>query len=85
MQHPFPAILALATVAGGAVAVAAEPPAKPEAKEKLICDYQMETGSHIKRRTCMTESARKERQRHDQERAEQMQNRQFKTNVEAGP
>jgi hypothetical protein len=80
MRGLMPVVLGLAVLAAGAADAAAKTP--PPAKDKLVCTYQASTGSHIKRRLCMTESERKDRQRRDQERARQAQDRGFKTNVD---
>jgi len=79
MHRLIPALLALAAVSADAAAPTAK---APQPKERLVCTQDAATGSHIKRRTCMTESERKERQRRDQERVRREQDRTFKTNVE---
>jgi predicted secreted protein len=80
MRRLIPALLALAAVSANAAAPVAKAP--PPKKERLVCTQDAATGSHIKRRTCMTESERKERQRRDQERVRREQDRTFKTNVD---
>jgi predicted secreted protein len=81
VRRLIPALLALAAVSADAAAPTAKAKAPPP-KERLVCTQDATTGSHIKRRTCMTESERKERQRRDQERVRREQDRTFKTNVE---
>jgi hypothetical protein len=76
-------LITILWAAVAASASAAEVPAKaPRVKENLACTYETSTGSHIKRRVCMTASERKERQQRDQERVRQAQDRTFKTNVD---
>ena len=73
-------IVTLAALLAGPVA-ANERPAKAPAKERVICTYDTATGSHLRKKVCMTESERKARQLADQQRARELQNREFKTNI----
>ena len=75
-----PLMLVLAALLAGP-ALAAHPPKAP-AKDPLVCTQETATGSHLKKRVCMTQSERKARQLADQQRARDLQKREFKTNVE---
>ena len=55
----------------------------PESKDRMICESTMTTGSHIRQRSCTTESERKARRLRDQQRASELQNREFKTSVKS--
>jgi len=57
-----------------APAHAAEPAAAgtPAAKPRMVCASERSTGSHIRRRTCMTEAQQEERRKRDQEALERM-------------
>lgn len=67
--------LSLATLVGAvtlvasAAALAAKPaePAPATEKPKLVCTSERTLGSHLPKRVCMTQSARDERSKRDQE------------------
>jgi hypothetical protein len=53
--------------------LAEEPPkAQPAPEDRLVCELEASTGSHIKRRVCMTESQRKARREADQQQMQRM-------------
>lgn len=63
------ALLALAAAQAGA----ADTPAKAEkSKPRLVCFSDAPTGSHIRKRTCVTEEEYEARRKRDQEAMKQM-------------
>ena len=48
---------------------------KSDSPNQLMCRYEQETGSHIKKRTCATRAVREEQARRDQENLNRLQQR----------
>jgi hypothetical protein len=80
----------LRTLLVAAVVAAAASPAWAETKkaapveraDDIVCTYEQSTGSHIKKRTCMTRGQRAERAQRDREMLERAQDRNMRG---AGP
>ena len=60
-------IVPLLALAATQVQAEAKPTAAAGAKPKLVCFAEPETGSHLRKRTCMTEAQYAERRKRDQE------------------
>ena len=65
MKAVWTLVLVLACTRAHAETEAA--PKKPEAQPPLVCVTEPATGSHIRKRTCMTEEQHAERRKRDQE------------------
>ena len=64
----------LPALAAAPVQSETKPPAE-KPKPKLVCFSERPTGSHIRKRTCMTEAAHEERRRADQDAARRMKDK----------
>lgn len=67
-----------AMTAAGADTGAARPAASaavPASGEKPVCTYEMQTGSHLRKKVCMTEAQREERRRLDEDRMRNLHDR----------
>ena len=65
-------LLAAVSVQAAETKPAAKPEATSQAKKKLVCFTEAATGSHLRKRTCMTEAERDERQKKDREAMERI-------------
>ena len=58
--------------AGAAPGPARAPQAQPPSQPRLVCTSERVTGSHIRKRTCVTEEEAEERRKSDREAMERM-------------
>lgn len=65
------AVMAVLVLAAPSAGAGADPAPKAD-KPEVICVKEAETGSHIRRRTCMTRAQHEERRKRDQEAMERM-------------
>ena len=76
-------VLLLAAAAATSAQAETKKESKPvERSSDVVCTYEQSTGSHIKKRNCMTRSQRAERAERDREAMERAQNRNMRG---AGP
>jgi hypothetical protein len=75
-------VLALAAAAAGPALAETKKAAPAERPDDIVCTYEQSTGSHIKKRTCMTRGQRAERAQRDREMLDRVQDRNMRG---AGP
>jgi len=79
------ATTAAAPAAATAAPAAATAAPKPAATPKLVCESVSESGSHMKKRVCMTPEQMEQRHKDSQQAARDMQQRAQAVNAEGKP